>query len=78
VIQDKFNFLWDFLFEELDGHALPYKWIHSKLKNLNLTEREGKSHWRIILNPDDAGTLTLRLKSGQNEQLEDFKILLPN
>jgi hypothetical protein len=59
-----------------EAYALPYKWIHSRLKNLNITEREGKSHWHIILNPDEAGTLTLRLKSGQNELLEDFKIVL--
>jgi hypothetical protein len=61
-----------------EAYALPYAWIHSRLKNLNHTEREGKSHWHIILNPDETGTLTLRLNNGQNEQLENFKIALAN
>jgi hypothetical protein len=61
-----------------EAYALPYAWIHSRLKNLNHTEREGKNHWHIILNPDETGTLTLRLNNGQNEQLEDFKIVLAN
>jgi hypothetical protein len=46
------------------------------VKYLNSTEREGKSHWHILLDPTEAGELALRLNNGQNEPLDGFKIAL--
>ena len=59
-----------------EAYALPFQWIHSRVKYLSVTEREGKSHWHILLYPTEAGGLALRLNNGQNEALDDFKIAL--
>jgi hypothetical protein len=59
-----------------EAYALPYQWIHARLKNLSVTEREGKSHWHVLLYPTVSGELALRLTNGQNESLDDFKIVL--
>jgi len=59
-----------------EAYALPYQWIHSRVQHLNVTEREGKSHWHILLYPGPSGGLALRLNNGQNESLENFKIRL--
>jgi hypothetical protein len=56
--------------------ALPFEWIHSRRENLNLTERQGESHWHILLYPTDDGQLVLRLKNGQNESLAQFRVVL--
>jgi hypothetical protein len=59
-----------------EAYALPYEWIHSRVTHLNVTEREGKSHWHILLYPTQSGGLALRLNNGQNEPLDTFKIAL--
>jgi len=59
-----------------EAYALPYQWVHSRIKHLSVTEREEKSHWHILLYPTPSGGLTLRLNNGQNESLDDFKIAL--
>jgi hypothetical protein len=59
-----------------EAYALPFQWIHSRVKHLSVTEREGKSHWHILLYPTEAGGLALRLNNGQNEPLDSFKIAL--
>lgn len=59
-----------------EAYALPFQWIHSRVKYLNVSEREGKSHWHILLHPTEAGGLSLRLNNGQNESLDGFKIAL--
>jgi hypothetical protein len=60
-----------------EAYALPYQWIHSRVKYLNVTEREGKSHWHILLYPTSSGGLVaLRLNNGQNESLDNFKLAL--
>jgi hypothetical protein len=59
-----------------EAYALPFQWIHSRVRNLNVTEREGKSHWHILLYPTETGGLALRLNTGQNEPLDAFKISL--
>jgi hypothetical protein len=46
------------------------------VKYLSVTEREGKSHWHILLYPTEVGGLALRLNNGQNESLDGFKIAL--
>jgi hypothetical protein len=54
--------------------AIPFDWIHSRLKYLHLTERDDGGHWHIFLYPDD-GNLMFRLqKPGRNESVEPFKI----
>lgn len=56
--------------------AIPFDWIHSRLKYLHMTEREGGGHWHIYLYPD-ADHLIFRLqKPGQNESVEPFRISL--
>jgi hypothetical protein len=59
-----------------EAYALPFQWIHSRVKYLSVTEREGKSYWHILLNSTEAGGLALRLNNGQNESLDGFKIAL--
>ena len=59
-----------------EAYALRYQWIHSRVKYLSITEREGKSHWHILLYPTPSGELVLRLNNGQNEALQNFKIHL--
>jgi hypothetical protein len=59
-----------------EAYALPYQWMHSRVKHLSVTEREEKSHWHILLYPTPSGGLSLRLNNGQNESLDDFKIAL--
>jgi hypothetical protein len=55
--------------------AIPSDWIHSRLKYLHMTERDGGGHWHIYVVPENE-TLMLRLKTGQNESLEPFRIPL--
>ena len=59
-----------------EAYALPYRWIHSRIKYLSVTEREEKSHWHILLYPTPSGELALRLNNGQTESLDDFQIAL--
>ena len=50
-----------------EAFALPYEWIHSRLKSLYATTRESGTHWHIYLLPSDTGTLTMRLNDGTSE-----------
>jgi hypothetical protein len=58
-----------------EAYALPFEWIHSRLKHIDVAERrDGKNHWQIRLYPAEGGKPALRLNNGQDESLEDFKI----
>jgi hypothetical protein len=59
-----------------EAFALPYQWIHSRVQHLNVSEREGKSHWHVLLYPTPTGALALRLNNGQNETLDAFRVAL--
>jgi hypothetical protein len=59
-----------------DAFAIPFEWIHSKLGRLNITEREGGSHYHIQLFPNAGGKLTLRLNNGQSENIDQFELVL--
>jgi hypothetical protein len=56
--------------------AIPFEWIHQKIGFLNVTEREGGSHFHIHLFPDEVGELSLRLNNGHNEPIQQFKMPL--
>lgn len=53
-----------------------HAWIHSKLKQMNTTDRETGSYWHILLHPEGDGQFLLRLKNGQSESLEAFELPL--
>jgi hypothetical protein len=59
-----------------EAFAVPFDWIHNRIGFLNVTEREGGSHFHIHLYPDATGKLSLRLNNGENEQIQQFKIPL--
>jgi hypothetical protein len=59
-----------------EAFAIPYEWIHARVDSLNFTEREDGKHWHILLYPTDDGQLVLRFKSGKNESLDGFKLVL--
>jgi len=59
-----------------EAYAIPYAWIHSRLKYLNTTDRESGGYWHVYLHPESDGQLLLRLKNGQGESLKQFKLLL--
>jgi hypothetical protein len=58
-----------------EAYAIPQRWIHSRLKFLNTTERDGEIYWHLYLNPED-GSLLLRLNNGQEERVEPFKLAI--
>jgi hypothetical protein len=58
------------------AYAIPRSWIHSRLKQMNATDRESGSYWHVLLHPEDDGRLFLRLKNGQSEALEAFRLPL--
>jgi hypothetical protein len=58
------------------AYAIPRGWIHSRTKQMNTTDRESGSYWHVLLHPDNDGHLSLRLKGGQSESLEAFKLPL--
>jgi hypothetical protein len=55
-----------------EAFAIPFDWIHERTGLLNVTEREGGSHFHIHLYPDASGELYLRLSNGANEQIRQF------
>jgi len=54
--------------------AIPYEWIHSRLDQLHITERDGGNHYHISLYPLPSGELALHLKTGMDESLDAFKL----
>jgi hypothetical protein len=58
------------------AYAIPRAWIHSRLKQMNTTDRESGSYWHVLLHAENDGHLALRLKNGQNERLEVFGLPL--
>jgi hypothetical protein len=61
-----------------EAYAIPHAWIHTKLRYLNTTDREGRSYWHVYLHPESDGRLLLRLNNGQGESLDSFGLPLPN
>jgi hypothetical protein len=59
-----------------EAFAIPFDWIHSRLDRLNITERENGSHYHIQLFPNASGKLALRLNNGQNENIDQFELVL--
>ena len=59
-----------------EAFAIPFEWIHNRLNRLNITEREGGSHYHIQLFPNTRGDLALRLNNGQNENIDQFAVRL--
>jgi hypothetical protein len=59
-----------------EAFAVQFDWIHKRIGLLNLTEREGGSHFHIHLYPDASGELCLRLNNGEQEPIRQFKIPL--
>lgn len=57
-----------------EAYAVPFQWIHSKLEQLNATERESNKHWHILLDSADNARLVLRLNNGQSELLDQFSL----
>ena len=57
-----------------EAFAIPYKWIHSRLGSLNVTETKNRKHYQISVYPKPNGQLSLRLNTGVDEPLEDFKM----
>lgn len=57
-----------------EAYAVPFQWIHSKLEQLNVTERERNKHWHISLESSDNVRLVLRLNNGQSEPLDQFSL----
>jgi hypothetical protein len=55
--------------------AIPFDWIHSRLKYLHTTERDGGGHWHIYVY-SDANRPMLKLKTGKSESLEPFRMAL--
>lgn len=60
-----------------EAYAIPHAWIHGKLGNLYVTERNDSKYWHLVLQPDPDGHLLLRLRDGRTESLDAFKFLLP-
>jgi hypothetical protein len=60
-----------------EAFAVPFDWIHKRIGFLNVTEREGGSHFHIHLHPNATGELSLRLNNGENEPIQQFRIQLP-
>jgi hypothetical protein len=59
-----------------DAFVIPYEWIHSRLERLHSTDRDGGKHFHISLYPQANGTLKLHPKTGNEESLEAFKIIV--
>jgi hypothetical protein len=59
-----------------EAFAIPYKWMHSKLDTLNVTENKTtkRKHYQISVYPKSNGQLCLRLNTGVDEPLESFKM----
>ena len=59
-----------------EAFAIPYKWMHSKLDMLNVTENKTtkRKHYQISAYPKSNGQLCLRLNNGVDEPLESFKM----
>jgi len=59
-----------------EAFAIPYKWMHSKLDTLNVTENKTtkRKHYQISVYPKPNGQLCLRLNTGVDEPLEAFKM----
>jgi hypothetical protein len=61
-----------------EAYVIPYKWIHSRTNKLSEAKpSEGKPHWMVVLHPTPSRGLALRLKNGEEESLEAFKMPLP-
>jgi hypothetical protein len=58
------------------AYAIPHAWIHARLTQMNTTDRESGSYWHVLLHPEKDGCLFLRLRNGQSESLEFFKLPL--
>lgn len=59
-----------------EAYAIPYGWIHAKLKLLNKTETDSGGYWHLYLVPENNDRLQLWLINGQRESLESFKLSL--
>jgi hypothetical protein len=55
-------------------YVLPFEWIHSRMKELNVTEADGKFFCHVFLYSAESGGLVLWLTSGKTEPLDKFKI----
>jgi hypothetical protein len=53
-----------------EAYAIPYDWIHSRLKFLNTTETDGGGYWHLYLVTANNGRLQLWLADGQRESLD--------
>lgn len=60
-----------------EAYAIPHPWIQAKLGSLYVTERDNSKYWHLVLQPDENGALLLRLRNGESESLEKFKLLFP-
>jgi hypothetical protein len=60
-----------------EAYAIPHSWIQAKLDDLYVTEREKGKYWHLVLQPDEEGKLLLRMRDGESESIEKFKIPLP-
>ncbi len=59
-----------------EAYALPFEWIHSRMKYFNATEYNGKSYCHIVLGSTDSGGLVLWLDNKKREPLDGFRIPL--
>jgi hypothetical protein len=59
-----------------EAYVLPYQWIHSRVERLGFTEQPSRKYWHILLYESPSGGLVLRLKDGQSESLDKFRIAL--
>jgi len=59
-----------------EAFAIPYEWMHARVECFYVTEREDDKHWHIYLYPTDDGGMVMRLKTGKNEALDGFKLVL--
>ena len=59
-----------------EAFAIPYKWMHSKLDALNVSENKitKRKHYQISVYPKSDGQLYLRLNTGVDEPLESFSM----
>jgi hypothetical protein len=61
-----------------EAFAIPHDWIHKRLDQLNITERASGSRYHIQLFPNTSGKLALRLNNGQNENIDQFELMISN
>lgn len=62
-----------------DAFAVPYTWIASNKKNLNMTDTGERSYWHVPVTTLEDGTLAINTsKIGSKTPLEPFRFVLGN